>query len=415
MTTLLKTSALGEVGKEAVRTRLVIPAIASWQSGISPRIKREGLTALEVEEAAIRAAHTITVNFNELFLGESPPLKYAKTTLRSLVIPEIWKSLLKEGSGILCSYEEAHKSPYEGQYKPLDKRDVILKPTRYQIMHIIKRHCRFDLPDEVRNNSKNSRDLLIKPKEEEYITRNRNKVKWNKDMYDRTLRYCRDWVRGKNLDSDDYLAICQIIAGICFFTGRRPWSEIGCKSRILVGESQEGVPPEDDWADGWVTVTNLAKKSERQREEGLDKVTLPVCGITAIELVDACIDLHDRLIAYEWFDLENDEISRVVKAKLIASGQKLMLRYIRPIFKPAIDKSQRKYVKTGYRLFRQLYTDYMFSVREAAMKRYSMYEDDYGLSLMDSNIFGMIYLSHEDPTTTALYNFWLYRPDYVYK
>ena len=44
-----------------------------------------------------------------------------------------------------------------------------------------------------------------------------------------------------------------------------------------------------------------------------------------------------------------------------------------------------------------------------------MYEDDYGLERIGKLAFAQKFLSHENSQTSALYAFWEYDPEYVYK
>lgn len=413
MTERISTSPVSESCMGAIKTRLCIPAITAWQLNISPKVDREGLSSLEVEQAAVRAGETLSANFKELFLVEGCPYTYATTTLKSIVIPQIWRSIHQEGQGILCSYEDPGKSPYEGQYLPLSKRKVILSPTRWELMKILARHC--DFYSSIVNYKDDGEKIYTSYNSQgDAEERQSSLVVWDNNMYRKSADLCRSWIRGQSLDHREDYAVCQIIAGICFFTGRRPWSEVGCKSTFSVAKSVEGVPPEDDWADGWVKVTGLAKKTARQKANGEDMVIQPISGVKSYEIVDAYHDLHDRLNWFDWFDAEDPEIQKVVKKKFSEKGGYIMDQYFRPIFTPAIEKCNRKYVKLCYRLFRQLYSSYLYELRRSKIVRDRVYSERYELQRVSKLVFAMQYLAHENSSTSALYDFWEYDPNYVY-
>jgi hypothetical protein len=128
------------------------------------------------------------------------------------------------------------------------------------------------------------------------------KFEWGDTEYDRLYDLALRCLRERNAVQTDTERCVRLIFGLSFFTGRRPWEEVG---RISV--FRESDPPDDnpdvEHADDWLEVEGIGKKKDEKEAS----VIIPVFGISSRELVEALVELRMIESGKTWFSLTRDK------------------------------------------------------------------------------------------------------------
>ena len=132
-------------------------------------------------------------------------------------------------------------------------------------------------------------------------TRQGTHFQWGDVEYERLYSLAMECLQDRSADQTDNERCVRLIFALAFFTGRRPWEEIG---RISV--FREGEPPntEDcEHADDWLEVEGIGKKADALGE----KITIPVFNISAAELCEALVELRMLESDKSWFSTTREK------------------------------------------------------------------------------------------------------------
>ena len=127
------------------------------------------------------------------------------------------------------------------------------------------------------------------------------KVEWGNPEYQALFDLAMRCLQDRGATETDNERCVRLIYALTFFTGRRPWEEVG---RISV--FREADAPDDEaaeHADDWLEVEGIGKKSD----DADDKLIIPVFNISSLELVEAMIELRMIESSKPWFSLTRDK------------------------------------------------------------------------------------------------------------
>ena len=160
-------------------------------------------------------------------------------------------------------------------------------------------------------------------------TRQEDQFQWGGVEYERLYELALQCLRERSADQTDNERCARLIFALSFFTGRRPWEEVGRISVFREGEAPD--TPDCEHADDWLEVEGIGKKAE-----GVDEtITIPVFNISAAELCDALVEL--RMIESEksWFSTTREKganASGVIIGTLGEPFSKFCRKYVDPCF-----------------------------------------------------------------------------------
>ena len=153
---------------------------------------------------------------------------------------------------------------------------------------------------------------------------------WGIPEYDKLYELALSCIRKRGTVESDNDRCVRLIYALSFFTGRRPWEEVG---RISV--FREAEPSEDvifpEHADDWLEVEGIGKKSNDHD----DKLIIPVFNISSAELVEAMIELRMIESSKTWFSMDREQgkaLSTKVQGSLQRNWERFRDKEIDPIF-----------------------------------------------------------------------------------
>jgi hypothetical protein len=129
------------------------------------------------------------------------------------------------------------------------------------------------------------------------------KFQWGSVEYERLYELALRCLKDRSATATDTERCVKLIYALSFFTGRRPWEEVGRISVFREVDHPEGDPNWIEHADDWLEVEGIGKKSV----EDEISLTIPIFGVSSAELVEALVELRMIQAGKKWFDLTRDK------------------------------------------------------------------------------------------------------------
>ena len=258
-----------------------------------------------------------TLAFLQSFIDEIEEGKYQAGSFLKNSAPHIWKAISQT---IILRFPDHHR-PITDKDREEDLRlDPKLSKARFfwDPTFVFDFAVRFDW----RSKSKQT-DAFYKLREWRTTADNRSsaeakdrrnfKFDWGDTEYARLYDLAIRCLKDRSVTETDSERCVRLIFALSFFTGRRPWEEVG---RISV--FREAEPPADDphveHADDWLEVEGIGKKSI----DGESSLIIPVFGVSSAQLVEGLIELRMIESGKKWFSLTRDK-GQTASSRIIGS------------------------------------------------------------------------------------------------
>lgn len=300
-------------------------AVSTWEWAIGSDVNLDVLNGEAIDEAFEAVREAVMDDLDSL-AKRVGTLGHSESYMRGSLFPNIWKTF--SATGVMLDFEGEALVPAT----PKHLRSRLLREgqaarTLYNRWH---------------GNNKTTRY-------ERRIEKQENQIVWNREAFDSMTDTAFDWLTESGGDARNTRHRCaRMILAVCWFTGRRPWAEASLHADFIPSDGP-------DWADGWVRVTGLAKKTKAVVEgvEDEKQIDIPLFGITIDEFLKGFHRLREIQATEEWFQPGNDRGHEVVKAALVYYAQEEMKSAVADAFSPVIDAGYQ--LKLEVKSFRALY------------------------------------------------------------
>jgi hypothetical protein len=278
----------------------------------------------------------MTVEFIQTFVDEVEAGKYKGGSFLKNSAAHIWRQI---SEAIIIRFPELHR--------PITKEDWLkdnrLNPKLCKAKYFWDATYVYDflIRNDWRNRGEETalsvklsewRSDATKRSKGEAEDRRNFKFRWGDVEYERLHELAVRCLKDRLVTVTDAERCVQLIFGLSFFTGRRPWEEVG---RISV--FREAQPPEDhpdvEHADDWLEVEGIGKKSS----DDDDVLVIPVFGISSAELVEAMIELRMIESGKSWFSMTRDK-SETASSKLSSALEHQWGKFVAEEVEPCFDR-----------------------------------------------------------------------------
>lgn len=283
--------------------------VTAWEWALGADVNTDLLNAEAIDEAyeAVRAA--IRDDIDEMAKREGQR-GWAYSTLRGTVFPAIWTNLI--ATGVFLDFEKGVIGPANEK----NLRTRLLREDQYA-------RVRYNLWHEWNE----------KKREEDRDRKQDNQIVWNREVFDSMTDLAFDWMTQGEGDSRSVTHSCaRKVLAISWFTGRRPYVESALHADFVLSDGP-------DWADDWVRVTGLGKKTKAviRGEEPEQQIDIPLFGISAEEFLKGFRELREMEVDEPWYQPGIEKDYDKAKSGLLHYVNFEMDGAIADVFSPVTD------------------------------------------------------------------------------
>ena len=300
-------------------------AITAWNWNLGVDLN-PALLSTEVVDEAYEAVRSAIRDDLDNLARKVGMIGYSQNTMRAKVFPAIWKTF--SAAGVMVDFdggELVSATPKHLRGRLL--KDDQLARTMYNRWHSENENIRHD----------------------KRITKQENQIVWNADCFEAMGDLCSDWLATGGGDArNDRHACARMTLAVCWFTGRRPWAEAALHAEFASGQGME-------WADDWLTVTGLAKKTKAVAEgrEEERQISIPVFGITAPDFLEGFERLRELEASQGWFQPDNVKGHEFTKNAMNYYCQEEIKGVISSAFSPVLEAGYP--MRLEVKMFRALF------------------------------------------------------------
>ena len=284
-------------------------AVTAWEWAIGTDVNVDLMNVDVIDEAFESVRSAIRDDLDNL-AKKVGMVGHSETYMRGSLFPNIWKTF--SAAGVMLDFEGEMLVPAT----PKHLRTRLLKEgqqarTLYNRWHKRNNETRYD----------------------KRMAKQESQIVWNRDTFESMTDLCTDWLTTGGMGARNNRHTCaRMVLAVSWFTGRRPWSEAALNAEFV-----PSIGPE--WADGWVKVTGLAKKTKAVVEglEDEQQIDIPLFGISTDEFLKGFQKLREVEAEEEWFQPSNSRGHEFIKSAISYYTQEEMNSAVTEAFAEVID------------------------------------------------------------------------------